>query len=421
MSKKVHMIGIGGIGMSALARYYKSHGWDVSGSDSGESDLINDLRSEGVEIKRYEDESNINSDIDLVVHTIAVQDTNLELVKAREEGLAVLTYPEALGKISENKKVIAVCGTHGKTTTTAMAFFALREAGVDVSMIVGSLIDHNGKRVNYVHGDSEWIIIEACEYRRSFLNYNPNIILVTNVDADHLDYYRDLDDVKSAFQELVNKLDQNDGKLVIHKAENFLNFNNKIIVDGLEVKKDLLSVPGKHNRENAKLVLGLADVLGLDIQKVKTGLTNFKGTWRRQEYKGKHFGMDCYDDYAHHPTEIAATLDAIKEKVDGKKKIIAIFMPHLYSRTKILLDDFAKAFTDADEVILLPIYAAREELDETISSDILQERMLDIDEDKKVFSIVSMYDVAEYLKTKNDEYVVVTMGAGDIFKLYDLL
>ncbi len=420
MQKHVHMIGIGGIGMSALARYYKNHGWHVSGSDSGESDLINDLRNEGIEIKKYEDEENINSDIDLVVYTIAIQETNLELVKAKSDGLNVLTYPEALGKISENKKVIAVCGTHGKTTTTAMAFFALREAGLDASMIVGSLIDYDGKRTNYVHGDSEWIIIEACEYRRSFLNYNPNIIVVTNVDADHLDYYRDIDDVRSAFQEFVNKLGS-EGQVIIHEAGDFLDFKNKTIVDGLEVLKTDLSVPGKHNRENAKLVLGLAKVLGLDLQKTKSGLSKFKGTWRRQEYKGKHFDMDCYDDYAHHPTEIAATLDAIKEKVDGKKKIIAIFMPHLYSRTKLLLDDFAKAFTDADEVILLPIYAAREEMDETISSDILQERMLDIDENKTVFSFVSMYDTAEYLKTKNSEYVVVTMGAGDIFKLYDLL
>lgn len=420
MLKKVHMIGIGGIGMSALARYYKSHGWDVSGSDSGESDLINDLRSEGINIKKYEDEGNISYDLDLVVYTIAIQETNLELVKAREMGIEVLTYPEALGKISENKKVIAVCGTHGKTTTTAMTFFALREAGIDASMIVGSLIENDGRRTNYVHGDSEWIIIEACEYRRSFLNYNPNIIVVTNIDADHLDYYRDIEDVKSAFQEFVNKLG-GDGQLVIHQNEDYLSFKNKNIVDDIQISKSDLSVPGAHNRENAKLVLGLVNVLGLDMNKAKIGLRNFKGTWRRQEYKGKYFDMDCYDDYAHHPTEISATLEAIKEKVENKKKVIAIFMPHLYSRTKLLLDDFARCFTDADEVILLPIYAAREQMDETITSDVLQEKILEKDENKLVFSFGNMNDVAEYLKTKNNDYVVVTMGAGDIFKLYDLL
>lgn len=420
MLKKVHMIGIGGIGMSALARYYKSHGWDVSGSDSGESDLINDLRSEGINIKKYEDENNISDDLDLVVYTIAIQETNLELVKAREMGIEVLTYPEALGKISENKKVIAVCGTHGKTTTTAMTFFALREAGIDASMIVGSLIENDGRRTNYVHGDSEWIIIEACEYRRSFLNYNPNIIVVTNIDADHLDYYRDIEDVKSAFQEFVNKLG-GDGQLVIHQNEDYLSFKNKNIVDDIQISKSDLSVPGAHNRENAKLVLGLVNVLGLDMNKAKIGMRNFKGTWRRQEYKGKYFDMDCYDDYAHHPTEISATLEAIKEKVENKKKVIAIFMPHLYSRTKLLLDDFARCFTDADEVILLPIYAAREQMDETITSDVLQEKILEKDENKLVFSFGNMNDVAEYLKTKNNDYVVVTMGAGDIFKLYDLL
>ncbi len=431
--KKIHFIGIGGIGMSALARYYKSQGVIISGSDSSESELIDNLRSEGIIVNISESSDNVADDIDLLVYTIAIKSDNVELLKGlelannNEKSCRVLTYPQALGEMSREKKVIAVCGTHGKTTTTAMVYNALQNAGLDVSMILGSLIkDKNSenKMTNYIHGNSDWIVIEACEYRRSFLNYNPEIILITNIDADHLDYYKDIDDIENAFREFIDRLSEN-GKVIIHKnEENILEklekkkVVNKIICEDVINLEDVkLSVPGEHNRKNAQLVVALGDMLSLNREKVLEGLKNFAGTWRRQEYKGKHFDMECYDDYAHHPSEIKATLQAFREKCPDKK-IIACFMPHLYSRTKILFDDFVNSFEDADEIILLPIYAAREQVDISISSDMLARELNNIN--KKAVSLANINTLKDYLKIHSDkDNVVVTMGAGDIYKLYE--
>ena len=430
---KIHFIGIGGIGMSALARYYKSQGVIISGSDSSESELIDNLRSEGIIVNISESSDNVADDTDLLVYTIAIKSDNVELLKGlelannNEKSCRVLTYPQALGEMSHEKRVIAVCGTHGKTTTTAMVYYALQNAGLDVSMILGSLIkDKNSenKMTNYIHGNSDWIVIEACEYRRSFLNYNPEIILITNIDADHLDYYKDIDDIENAFREFIDRLSEN-GKVIIHKnEENILEklekkkVVNKIICEDVINLEDVkLSVPGEHNRKNAQLVVALGDMLSLNREKVLEGLKNFAGTWRRQEYKGKHFDMECYDDYAHHPSEIKATLQAFREKCPDKK-IIACFMPHLYSRTKILFDDFVNSFEDADEIILLPIYAAREQVDISISSDMLARELNNIN--KKAISLSNINTLKDYLKIHSDkDNVVVTMGAGDIYKLYE--
>lgn len=443
------MIGIGGIGMSALARYYKSQGFQVSGSNMGEStDLISDLVKEGVYVICGEHkEENVPKDIDMIVYTVAISSDNQELVGAHhiantsDKKVKILTYAEALGIMSNNKKVIAVCGSHGKTTTTAMAYFALKEAGLDPSVIVGSLINFNGKKTNYIaseNKESEWLIIEACEYKRSFMNYNPEIILVTNIDNDHLDYFKNLDDIKNTFQDFTNKLNnnnygtQNNKKLIIHESEDYLNlniFNNKIVCDQIELSTIELSVPGLHNRKNAQLVLALSNVLGLDNQKIRIGLKRFMGTWRRQEYKGKYFNMDFYDDYAHHPSEIKATLQAFKEKYNQgteSRKIVAVFQPHLYSRTKILFDDFVNSFSDADEIIILPIYAAREKYDDTINSEMLVREMQSKYGDKKITYIKAEKDnfntLRDYLEIiSNENKVIITMGAGDVYGVYDIM
>jgi UDP-N-acetylmuramate--alanine ligase len=448
------MIGIGGIGMSALARYYKSQNFQVTGSNMGEAtDLISDLVKEGIYVVCGEHkEENVPKDSDLIIYTVAISSDNLELVTAHhiantsEKKVRILTYAEALGEMGSKKRVIAVCGSHGKTTTTAMTYFALREAGLDPSVIVGSLININGKKTNYIaseNTESEWLIIEACEYKRSFMNYNPEIILVTNIDNDHLDYFKDLEDIKNTFQEFVSKLDKNTNlelfennkklnKLIIHNEQDYLNlniFSNKVNADQVELSTIDLSVPGLHNRKNAQLVLALSNVLGLDNQKIRTGLKRFMGTWRRQEYKGKYFKMDFYDDYAHHPSEIKATLQAFKEKYnqgDENKKIVAVFQPHLYSRTKILFDDFVNSFSDADQVIVLPIYAAREKFDDSIDSQMLVREMQNKYQDKSVtfikvennnFNILR--DYLEIISSENK--VIITMGAGDIYGLYDIM
>lgn len=441
---KIHMIGIGGIGMSALARLYRSKDFQVSGSNMGATtELISDLVKEGVNVICGDQvANNVPGDVDVIVYTVAINSDNEELVAAHhiantsDKKVKILTYAEALGEMSNQKRVIAVCGSHGKTTTTALAYFALREAGLDPSLIVGSLIDINGKKTNYIPSEnksSEWLIIEACEYKRSFMNYNPEIILLTNIDNDHLDYFKDLDDIKNTFQEFVDKLNSklNNNKLnklIIHDAENYINLDiisNKVSADQVELSTIDLSVPGLHNRKNAQLVLALSNVLGLDNKLVRDGLKRFMGTWRRQEYKGQYFNMDFYDDYAHHPSEIKATLQAFKEKyksVNNSKKITAIFQPHLYSRTKILFEDFVNSFEDADEIIILPIYAAREKYDDSIDSEMLVREIQSKYSDKNIIYIKDMNILRDYLEINaNQDKVIITMGAGDVYALYDII
>ncbi len=426
--KKVYFIGIGGIGISALARYYLSEGWQVFGSDDNDSELIQNLIREGIKINIGRNEQNINKDFSRIIHTIAVTEENIELQKARalerDSGLEVLTYPKALGEMTKERKVIAICGTHGKTTTTAMTYFALKNAGIDVSMIVGSLIEdpkNENLKTNCVHGKSEWLIIEACEYRRSFLNYTPDIILVTNIDNDHLDYFKDQKDINNAFQEFVDKIKKG-GTLVLHKKdEEKLNFDSKYIAEDFSNEDEIdLQVPGIHNRKNAQLVIALGTVLKLDKNKILEGLKNFKGTWRRQEYKGNFYGIDFYDDYAHHPTELKATLQAFREKFP-LKNIVGLFQPHLYSRTKILFNDFADSFTDSDKVFILPIYAAREKFDGTINSEMLVKKIGD-----KADNTNNIEEFVEKIKNKQvnilkNADVIITMGAGDIKDIYKYL
>lgn len=414
--KKVFFLGIGGIGMSALARYYASIGYAVFGSDDNESELIQALKGEGMHVN---DGTELDASFEKVIYTVAIQKDNKVLRKAGELGIGIQTYPEALGEMTNSKKVIAVCGTHGKTTTTAMAYFALQNAGLDCSMIVGSLISIDGKKTNYVRGASEWIVIEACEYRRSFLNYNPDVILVTNVDNDHLDYFKGKEDIVNAFQEFANRIKNENGALIIHEEENFLDTKAKKIICDQDKNKStiVLNVPGEHNRKNAELVVALGEYLMLDRAKILEGLKNFKGTWRRQEYKGEFFGAQFYDDYAHHPTELKATLNAFREKYP-ENRIIAIFQPHLYSRTKLLFKDFIDSFDDADKVLILPIYAAREKFDPSITSGMLVE---EINKKGKKGDSITLDSFPEYFKDLKQGDVVVTLGAGDVNKLYSKL
>jgi UDP-N-acetylmuramate--alanine ligase len=436
------MIGIGGIGMSALARYYNSRGYTISGSDGKESELVNGLKSEGVNIFIGHTPENISKDVDVIVYTVAISSDNIELLEAHHisnnsnKKVKILTYAEALGEMSKEKRVIAVCGSHGKTTTTAMAYFAMREAGLDPSVIVGSLIEIEGKKTNYISSinkSSEWLIIEACEYKRSFMNYFPEIVLVTNIDNDHLDYFKDLEDIKNTFQDFIHNMKDN-GKLIIHTEQDYLNtdFKNilKINADQIEIGGVELSVAGEHNRKNAQLVIAAGNAMGLENNKVRAGLQNFHGTWRRQEYKGKYFDMDFYDDYAHHPTEIKATLSAFVEKYkyqnslshNKESKIVAIFQPHLYSRTKLLFEDFSNSFSDADDILILPIYAAREKHDDSINSEMLVREIQNNHSEKKCIYIKDFETLKDYISINADKNnIYVTLGAGDVDSVYALL
>ena len=413
--KNVHCIGIGGIGLSAIARYCHAHGANVSGSDNGgASRVIEDLQKEGMIVHQGHSASYVSDTTDLVVYSIAALETNPELTEARRRGLVCLTYPEALGVLTQEYTTIAVCGTHGKTTTTAMIASMMKACGINPTVIVGSLLSDGG--TNFIQGDSEYLVVEACEYRRSFLNLHPTHIVITNIDEDHLDYYKDLNDIKSAFQEFVDKLPKN-GSLITHHDVELITEAKKINADSIEAALISLTVLGEHNKRNAQLALALADSLGFNEADARKGLLTFRGTWRRLEYKGIWHDIAMYDDYGHHPTEIKATLQALREKYPHEKyKVIAVFQPHLFSRTKEHLDDFAHSFVDADVVCILPIYGAREVDDGTVSSHDLVEKT-----DKAIY-METFNEIKKYVVSKpHYNTVLITIGAGDVSTFHDEL
>lgn len=384
--KKIHFIGIGGIGVSAIARMFLLEGKEVSGSDRSKSVITDELEKLGATIYEGHAKGNVPEDCDLVVYTIAVGDDNPERGVCDNE----LTYPEVLGLISKDKFTIAVSGTHGKTTTTAMIAKIMIDAGLNPTVIVGSLL--KDVKSNFVAGDSKYLVVEACEYRRSFLNLHPTILVITNIEADHLDYYKDLDDIKSAFEEMKAKVQ--DGGVIITEKEYS------------EAPHDFqLQAPGEHNIKNAQAAYMVGRELDIPEEAVRKSLAEFSGTWRRFDFLGKtKEGVLVYDDYAHHPDEVRATLKGFREKYPDKK-ILVIFQPHLYSRTKLLLNEFAKSFSDADRIIITPIYAAREEKDESISHTMLA--------NMSGAEAVDRFDEIDI----GDAEVIVVMGAGDIRKV----
>ncbi|MCD5384633.1 MAG: UDP-N-acetylmuramate--L-alanine ligase [Candidatus Pacebacteria bacterium] len=414
-AKHVHFIGIGGIGMSALARMLVHRGVTVSGSDSAQSELTKTLENEGMSITYQQVAENITGKIDFVVYTDAMAQDSEELTAAREAGITTMSYFETLGEVAKDYKVVAVAGTHGKTTTTAMTAQALIQAGLDPTVIVGSLMDFgDGIQTNFKAGKSRYLIVEACEYKRHFLHLHPHILAITNVELDHPDYYKDLADVEDAFAELASK-----SNMVL--TERTMQNNLLSVPD--------LKVPGEYNKQNAALALAICDQLRnelkddhagveIDMQVVKKALENFTGTWRRFEYKGKtQRGALVYDDYAHHPTAIKKMLKGAREKF-GDAKIIAVFESHTYSRTGELMNDFAQSFNDADEIIITPIYAAREEKLEGVSAKILAEKISAYT--KKVQNTDTLEDaVIQANKLAQDGDVIVFMGAGNIYRLVD--
>lgn len=433
--KKVHFIGIGGIGISAIARMFQLEGKTVSGSDRGSSKVTEELQADGITVFLEQKAENIAADVELVVYTIAIPADNPEFMRAKELGVPMLTYPQALGLVSAQKYTIAVSGTHGKTTTTAMLVKIFREAGLDPTAVVGSIIPE--LHSNLVVGKSKYFITEACEYRRSFLNLNPQAVIITNIDNDHLDYYKDLADIQSAFVELVAKIpadgflicDTSDERLqpVMQKAEcQIVNYRQAAIPG--EIK---LLVPGEHNIKDAEAALAMALAVGVQKGTAISALSHFTGTWRRFEFKGLMPNKAMvYDDYAHHPTEIKATLQGVREWIGttlnrsgerlGKGKIIVVFQPHLYSRTKLLLDDFAGSFSDADLVFIPDIYAAREIDDGSVSSKDLVDKIND--RGLKAEYVPNFSDIEKMISERAQSGdIVITMGAGDIFKVGEAL
>jgi len=429
--KNVHFIGIGGIGISAIARMMLHNGKIVTGQDMQDGEVVNELRKVGAQIIIGQSYENIPNNTDLIVYTIAIDNYDPELAKKIKEQtkIPVKSYPQMLDIVSRDKYTIAVSGTHGKTTTTAMIAQILRDNGDDPTVIVGSLLV--GEKSNFIAGKSKYLVVEACEYRRSFLNINPKILVITNIDNDHLDYYKDIEDIKSAFREMAMKV-PSDGYVVCNPndkniADVIKDINAKVINSEEYFNKDIkLKIPGTHNKKDASDAVAVAVLCGVEKEIAGKYVCNFPGTWKRFEFKGKLLnGVLVYDDYAHHPTEIIATLEGFRElykKEDGWH-ITVVFQPHLFSRTKLLLNDFAKSFYNADQVMILPIYYAREVDDGTISSEILELNINNNSDNAEAFASFDNLkkNMSVRMINMKDKDVVVTMGAGEAVKIGDFL
>jgi UDP-N-acetylmuramate--alanine ligase len=343
-SRRLHFVGIGGAGMSGLALVCARLGASVSGSDRAESSYLERLRRAGIEPVVGHDASNLPEGAEVVVST-AIAEDNPELARARERGVAVLRRGRLLAELCAEKRLIAIAGTHGKTTTTAMVAWALREIGADPAFFVGGEVPglgEDGGVANAGWGDGQWVVAEADESDGSFLELRPEVAVITNVEMDHHSRWGSVGELRAAFEQFAGEA---------RRAAFDADFPGP---EGLE-----LAVPGHHNLLNARAALAAVEAAGLDVAAAARALRGFPGVLRRLELKGEAGGARIYDDYAHHPTEVRAALAALREL--GAERLIAVFQPHLYSRTKAMAEDFGAALALADEAIVLDVYPAREE------------------------------------------------------------
>lgn len=446
----IHFIGIGGISMSGLAQILLEEGFTVSGSDAHKTALTEHLEELGAKIFYGQRASNIGEDIDVVVYTAAIHPDNPELQAVQERQIPLLTRAELLGEMMRNyKNAVNVAGTHGKTTTTSMLTDILLAAGTDPTVTVGGILHDIGGNIRV--GGAEYFVAEACEYTNSFLSFFPTMEIILNIEADHLDFFKDLEDIRRSFRRFAEKLD-GEGILIVNSDiqdvealvdglccqvvtfgsdpaksrysavdityDTYGNGAYTLLIDGEEAGRIALSVPGEHNVYNSLAAVAAARSLGIAPEKIREGLLAFKGTDRRFEKKGEIGGVTVIDDYAHHPQEIAATLAAAKRY--PHKKLWCVFQPHTYTRTAALLDDFAEALLAADEVVLADIYAAREVNTIGISSNDIVCRM--VQAGGKAHYIPSFDEIETFLlKNCVPGDLLITMGAGDIVKVGERL
>lgn len=447
--KKIHFIGIGGISMSGLAEIVHHKGYAVSGSDMKHSQTTEHLESLGIPVYYRHNADNIASDVDLIVYTAAVHQDNPEIIAAKENNIELITRSAFLGLLMQKYDYpICVSGTHGKTTTTSMLSHALLAADLDPTITVGGILKaiHGNIRI----GHSEYFLTEACEYCDSFLDFFPHVGIILNIEEDHMDYFQDIHQIRSSFQKFASKIPQ-DGFLAINgnitdletlteplqcKVETFgldssftwsaqnIIFNEKacasfdVYYNREFLTRLTLHVPGEHNILNALSVCAICHFLGLDLQVFNKGLTEFTGANQRFELKGKFNDITIIDDYAHHPTEIAATLGVANNYPHNH--LYVVFQPHTYTRTKAFLDDFAKVLSGAEHVIITDIYAAREQNPGDISSLDIVNKMKELG--KEVVYLSDFEAIADYLKKHtlpND--LIITMGAGNINQIANLL
>ena len=416
--------------MSSLAQYYLQKGHQISGSDLAASEVTDSLARKGIKILIGNTAENIKKDFDAVVYSPAVQPNNPEFKKAKEWGIKLKSYPEALGELTKEYFTIAVSGSHGKSTTTAMLGLVLIKAGLDPTVIVGTRLKEFGDS-NFRMGRSKYLVIEACEYDGSFLNYSPKIVVVTNVDKEHLDYFKTFANVKKTFKDFIVRL-PSDGFLVANKDDKnmpkFAAANFGIKPYSLKQKemaklKKILQIPGQHNVSNALAVLETARILGVKDAVAFQSMSEYGGSWRRFEIFHKKLNAKSYtliSDYGHHPNEVAATLKAAREKYP-ERKIWLIFQPHQYQRTFYLFKDFVEVFRQAkiDQIIITDIYdvAGREEkkINKSVNSQKLVEGI-----NKKYIRYLTIDKAEKFVKENiKSGQVLIIMGAGDIYKIVD--
>ncbi|MCM8764385.1 MAG: UDP-N-acetylmuramate--L-alanine ligase [Candidatus Omnitrophica bacterium] len=441
---RIYIIGIGGTGTSGLAKIFKALGKQVEGSDIRRTTQTEKLENSGIKVFYRHDPSNITDDVDLVIRSQAINYENPECQKAKEINIPVISYPRALGLLMLEKRGIAIAGTHGKTTTSAMIVFVLKKLGYNPDFVIGGEILGYG---NSGVGNNELLVVEACEYKRSFLNLAPEIGIITSIEEDHLDYYRDIDDIKNAFEDFSERIQPGgriigmvDDSAVRHvikncgaislgygiESGNIRAKNIRLLEDGnrfdcyYEDKKlgeIYTPVFGKHNVLNSLAVISAGIILGIPFSSIAGALSEFPGVCRRSQIIAKIDDVLIVDDYGHHPTEIVATLNGLRQRFPSRK-IIAVFQPHQYSRTRFMLDDFAASFKLADEVIVPDIYFVRDSENEKklVNSEMLVNKIAKKGTVAKY--IRKFEDIVNYLASIVEPgNLVVTIGAGPVYEI----
>ncbi len=441
----VHFIGIGGISMSGLAEVLLNRGFTVSGSDMKESDVTAHLASLGAEIAIGQKAENINDHIDLVVFTAAIHESNPEFAAVKSHGIPMMPRAELLGQVmAQHARSIAVSGTHGKTTTTSMLAHILLQGHMDPSISVGGMLDRIGG--NILVGQSDIFLAEACEYTNSFLHLFPKYTIILNVEEDHMDFFKDLDDIERSFHtfasqtspdgliilngdmphaaKIIDSLDQAhvtfgltdccdySAKDISYDAQGNASYN--LLIHGEDSGRIRLNVKGVHNVMNSLAAIACSLAIGMNLEDIRAGLLSFSGTHRRFEYKGMLGDVTVIDDYAHHPTEIQATLQSAKEYPHDD--LWVVFQPHTYTRTKAFLEEFARVLADADHVVLADIYAAREPDTGMVSSRDIEALLAQAGTDVHYFP--SFQEIEAFLKSSvKGQDLLITMGAGNVVEI----
>lgn len=429
---RVHFIGVGGIGMSALARWFQATRYVVQGSDIAISSITKELAAEKIKVfTGAHDEKRISPTLSRVIYNQAILETNPELIAAKKQGIPTNSYPQSIGELTKMYRTIAIAGAHGKSTTTALIALILEHAKFDPTVIIGTKLKEFGNK-NFRKGTSDYLVLEADEWKASFLNYFPYAALITNIDREHLDYYKNLNAIKKAFLQFIEHVNP-EGFVVLNKDNALLwgmrqKIKRPVVWYSLNDKErsaieKKIKIAGLHNLSNAIGAYTLARALGIKKKTIIEAISKYQGSWRRMEYRGKFKNAAIYDDYAHHPAEIAATIAAFKNKLPDSK-IICVFQPHQRERLKLLFKDFTKAFNGADTLILWEVYdvAGREEEKNNISSKKLAQAIER--RTKKIIPVVkNMNELKNALETilrhptsviRPQSSVIIMMGAGNI-------